>query len=63
MRLGQGFQAGIEVIAGVVGGALIGYGLDYWLGTAPLCLIVMFVLGAAGGVLNAYRTLQRSMKG
>lgn len=62
MRLSQGFQAGVEVIAGVIGGALIGYGLDYWLGTSPLCLIVLFVLGAAAGVLNAYRTLKRAVK-
>jgi ATP synthase protein I len=61
MRLSDGFQAGVEVIAGVGGGALIGYGLDYWLGTAPFLLIVCFVLGAAAGVLNAYRTLRRFM--
>ena len=61
MRLSDGFQAGVEVIAGVGGGALLGYGLDYWFGTAPLLLIACFVLGAAAGVLNAYRTLRRFM--
>jgi ATP synthase protein I len=61
MRLGAGFQAGVEVIAGVGGGALIGYGLDSWFSTSPLFLIVFFFLGAAAGVLNAYRTLRRFM--
>ncbi|MFO1038377.1 MAG: AtpZ/AtpI family protein [Geminicoccaceae bacterium] len=56
---GEGIQAGIEVIAGVGFGLLIGYGLDRWLGTRPLFLIVFFLLGAAAGMLNAYRYLRR----
>jgi F0F1-type ATP synthase assembly protein I len=62
MRLGNGLQAGIEVIAGVCGGALLGYGLDRWFETSPLLLIVCFVLGAAAGVLNAFKTLRRFMR-
>lgn len=58
-RFGAGLQVGIELVAGVVGGVLIGYALDHWLGTAPLLLIVCFVLGAAAGTLNAYRWLRR----
>lgn len=54
-----GFQAGIEIIGGVVGGGLIGWVLDYWLGTTPWMMIVLFVLGAAGGLRNAYRRLSR----
>jgi ATP synthase protein I len=56
---GPAFQAGIEVIAGVVGGALIGYALDHWLGTGPWLLIALFLLGAAGGMRNAWRRLSR----
>jgi ATP synthase protein I len=56
---GEGIQAGIEVIAGVGFGLLIGYGLDRWLGTRPLFLIVFFLLGATAGMLNAYRYLRR----
>jgi ATP synthase protein I len=56
---GTGLQAGIEVVAGVGVGVLIGWGLDRWLGTMPLFLIVFFMLGAAAGVLNAYRHLRR----
>jgi ATP synthase protein I len=57
---GTGLQVGIEMIAGVVGGGLIGYGLDYWLGTWPLLFIVFFFLGAAAGMLNAYRHIRRA---
>lgn len=56
---GPGVQAGIEIIAGLVFGTAVGYGLDIWLNTAPALLIVFFMLGAGTGVLNAYRTLRR----
>ena len=58
-KYGVGLQVGIELVAGVVGGSLLGYALDRWLGTAPLFLIVMFVLGAVAGTFNAYRWLRR----
>ena len=60
---GTGLQAGIEVVAGVGFGTLVGWALDRWLGTLPLFLIVFFVLGAAAGVLNAYRHLRRMQNG
>jgi ATP synthase protein I len=56
---GAGVQVGIELFAGVAGGALIGYGLDRWLGTWPFLFLVMFFLGAAGGMLNAWRYIRR----
>ena len=52
---GAGVQVGIELVAGVIGGALIGYGLDRWLGTWPILFVVFFFLGGAAGTLNAYR--------
>ena len=48
----------IEMVAGVVGGALIGWWLDSWLGTRPILLVVMILLGFAAGGLNAYRASQ-----
>ena len=60
---GSGLQAGIEVVAGVGFGTLLGWALDRWLGTMPLFLIVLFMLGAAAGVLNAYRHLRRMQDG
>ena len=61
MRFGDGLQVGIEVVAGVAVGCLIGYGLDRWFGTSPLLLVVFFFMGAAAGMLNAYRHLKRYM--
>lgn len=63
LEYGPGLQAGVEVVAGVGVGTLIGWGLDRWLGTMPLFLIVFFMLGAAAGVLNAYRHLRRMQNG
>jgi ATP synthase protein I len=42
------------VVAVVVGGGL-GWLLDRFLGTRPIFLLVMFVLGAAAGILNVMR--------
>jgi ATP synthase protein I len=53
--LGIAFRVGVELVAGVVVGAAIGYGLDQWLGTTPWLMIVFFFLGAAGGMMNVYR--------
>lgn len=63
LRWGGGLQVGVELFAGILGGLLIGYGLDYWLGTRPLFLIVFFLLGAVAGMLNAYRYLRRAGAG
>jgi ATP synthase protein I len=57
---GTGVQAGVELVAGVIGGALLGYGLDSWFETWPLLFIVFFFLGAAAGMLNAYRYIRRA---
>lgn len=56
---GAGVQVGIELVAGVIGGALIGYWLDRWLETWPVWFLIMFFLGAAAGMLNAYRHIRR----
>ena len=56
---GAGVQVGVELVAGVIGGALIGYWLDRWLGTWPILFLVLFFLGAAAGMLNAYRYIRR----
>jgi ATP synthase protein I len=57
---GTGVQVGVELVAGVIGGALIGYGLDRWLETWPILFVVFFFLGAAAGTLNAYRYIRRA---
>ena len=56
---GAGVQVGIELVAGVIGGGLIGYWLDRWFETWPILFLVFFFLGAAAGMLNAYRHIRR----
>ena len=60
--MGTGMQAGIDVVAGVGGGLLLGWALDSWFGTGPVLLVLFFFLGAAAGMRNAFRTLQRLMQ-
>ncbi len=41
----------------VVAGFLLGYAVDYWLGTMPLFLLSFGCLGLIGGVLKVYKLL------
>lgn len=63
LNWGSGLQIGIELLAGILGGLLLGYALDRWLGMKPLFMIVFFFLGSAAGMLNAYRSLRRMQEG
>jgi len=54
--LGMAFRVATELVVAVLVGAAIGWGLDYWLGTAPLFMLIFFVAGAAAGVKNVVRT-------
>ena len=47
-----GFRLSSELIAGVVVGALIGWGFDRLLSTSPWGLIVFVLLGFTAGVVN-----------
>ena len=46
-----------ELVAGIVVGAFAGLLLDRWLGTTPAFMLVLFFLGAAGGIMNIWRLL------
>jgi len=48
----------VEMIAGLGFGAFVGWWLDEWLGTRPILMVVMILLGFAAGALNAYRVSQ-----
>jgi ATP synthase protein I len=54
--MARGFRLSSELIAGVVVGALIGWGLDRLLSTTPFGLIVFVLVGFAAGVLNVIRS-------
>lgn len=53
--LGIAFRFSTEMVAGLLVGGGIGYGIDWLAGTRPIFLIVFFVLGAAAGILNVVR--------
>jgi ATP synthase protein I len=52
----QAIKLGSEFVAGVVVGFVIGYGIDYFLGTKPWGMIVFLLLGFAAGTLNVLRS-------
>jgi ATP synthase protein I len=54
--MARGFRLSSELVAGVVVGALIGWGFDRLLSTSPFGLILFFLLGFAAGVLNLIRS-------
>jgi ATP synthase protein I len=51
-----GFRLSSELVAGVVVGALIGWGFDRLLSTSPWGLIVFLLLGFTAGVVNVIRS-------
>jgi ATP synthase protein I len=54
--MARGLRLSSELIAGVVAGAAIGWGIDYWLSTSPFGLIVFFLLGFVAGMVNVVRS-------
>ncbi len=51
----QGSRVLAELIAGPVGGGLVGWLLDRWLGTSPWLLLVMLFLGIGAAGRSIYR--------
>ena len=58
-KLGIAFRLVTELLAAVIVGGAIGWGLDRFLGTGPFLLIVMFMAGVAAGIFNVVRTAQQ----
>lgn len=54
MNVGAGNVFASTVIAGL----LLGYGVDYWLGSAPVAMLIGGFLGFVGGMRNAHRLMQ-----
>jgi ATP synthase protein I len=54
--MARGFRLSSELIAGVVVGAVIGWGFDHLLSTSPFGLIAFFLLGFVAGVVNLVRS-------
>ncbi len=53
--MNAGAQAGLELVTSIIAGALIGWGLDSWLGTKPWLLILFLFLGVGAGFMSVYR--------
>lgn len=49
-------RMGADLVAGVLVGAALGWGVDWLLGTSPFGLIVFFLLGFAAGMMNIMRS-------
>lgn len=53
----NGLRAGTELVGAMIGGGLIGYGLDVWFETRPLLFIIFLLLGVFTGFWNIYRLI------
>jgi len=56
--MGMAFRLSTDLVSAVVVGGVIGWGLDWLLGTDPWLLLLFFFLGIAAGILNVIRTAQ-----
>ncbi|QQG35440.1 MAG: AtpZ/AtpI family protein [Micavibrio aeruginosavorus] len=57
-NVNNGIRAGAELVVTIGAGVLIGYGLDSWLGTKPVFLIIFLLAGVFAGFFNIYRITQ-----
>lgn len=57
-NMNNGIRAGAEMVVTIGAGTLIGYGLDSWLETKPLFLIIFLLAGVGAGFYNIYRITQ-----
>jgi len=58
-EMAPALRVGTDLVAGVAVGTFIGWALDRWLGTQPWLMIVFFMLGAAAGFYNIFRSAQK----
>ena len=56
----KGYKLASEFVAGTLVGGLIGYGIDYVVGTLPLFLIIFLLLGFGAGIVNMSRAANRT---
>jgi ATP synthase protein I len=61
--IGMAFRIGIELVAAIFVATFIGYYLDKWLGTKPIFIIILFIVGVAAGIFNVVRSAKMINKG
>lgn len=54
--MAEALKLGSEFVAGVIVGFVIGYGIDWALGTTPWGMVIFLLLGFAAGTLNVMRS-------
>lgn len=54
-NVGVGARAGVELVGSILGGAFIGYGIDYYFETSPIFFLTFILLGVATGFYNIYK--------
>lgn len=57
--MAYGFRMASEFVAAIVVGGLLGFGLDWLIGTGPWLFLAFFMLGFVAGVMNVLRAYQR----
>lgn len=60
--MAYGMRMAAELVAAVIVGGVIGWGLDRLLGSKPWLFLLFFVLGFAAGVLNVVRSYERMQR-
>ncbi len=58
-ELGMAWRISIEIVVALGLSTGLGWVLDQWLGTTPWLMVLFLFLGAAAGINNAVRTMNR----
>ena len=53
--MNDGARAGVELVGSLLGGGLLGYGLDYVFQTSPIFFFIFLILGVITGFYNIYK--------
>lgn len=59
IKSGIAYAAAFSLFGAVVGGLILGWLLDRWLGTSPWLLVVGLLVGAAGGFYEFIRATSK----
>jgi ATP synthase protein I len=60
--IAYGMRMAADLVASVIVGGVIGWGLDWVLGSRPWLFLVFFLVGFAAGIRNLLRTYERMQR-
>jgi ATP synthase protein I len=60
--MAQGLRMAADLVAAVIVGSVIGWGLDWLLGSRPWLFLLFFLLGFAAGILSVVRAYERMQR-